>query len=802
MTAPTTSEYSKLPHDEALRRLDAHAEGLTGAQARQRLAAFGPNAIEEAKRSPILEFLARYWGPMPWLLELAMGLSMALGHRLEAEMIFALLTVNACIGFAHSRGSHKALDLLRKRLAVKAKALRDGVWSQIDASQLVPGDVVTFKLGDVVSADAKILSGEASVDESALTGESLPADRGAGEVLYSGSVVRRGETRCVVVNTGARTYFGRTAELVKVAKPKSHQEEVMLAVVRDMMFVGVAASLAVASYAWAIHVGPVLILTFVVIFLMAAVPVALPAVLTIVQSATAMQLSDEGILVARLDCIEDAASISVLCLDKTGTITQNKLSVAEAVPAPGFSPGDVAATAAMASRAEGMDLIDLSVLEYCDKAGVDRSRWTQIEYVPFDPAKRRTEGLVAGDAGKLRAVKGAAPEILPLCAGTSDEDIAQARRRVEALAAQGYRALAVARTLDGAATQLVGLLALADPPRPDSRTMISRMRELGVKPMMLTGDSLPIAREIARQVGLGASIVRFKELEGLSEAEQARRAAESDGFAEIYPEDKFRIVRLLQSRGLMVGMTGDGVNDAPALKQAEMGIAVSNAADVAKASASVVLTEPGVSVIVETITRSRQTYQRMLTWVINKVTKVIQVVGVLTAGFFMLHSMVLSLLDMSLLVFANDFVTMSLATDNVEHTAQPNYWRVGNITLASLVIGVLLIGEGVFAVVAAGSFFHLDLPRLQTFLLLTLVFTSQFRVLIVRERGYFWQSRPGKALLIATVASLAAFSLLGVRGVIVPALPWRQVGFCLALSAVFTFAIDPVKRAAFVWMGL
>ena len=801
---PPTSDFGRLSGQEALRLLEADRDGLSSSEARKRLELFGRNAIEEKRGNPLLEFLSRYWGPMPWLLELAMALSLALGHSLEAVIIFVLLTINAVIGFSHSRGSQKAVALLKSRLAVKAKALRDGVWALIDASELVPGDVLTVKLGDVVPADLKILDGHASVDESALTGESLPAERSQGETIYSGSTVNGGEARGVVVNTGARTYFGRTAELVKVAKPVSHQEEIMLAVVRDMMFVGVAASLLVAGYALYLHVGIVVIMTFVVIFLMGAVPVALPAVLTIVQSAAAMQLAEVGVLVARLDSIEDAASISVLCLDKTGTITQNKLSVADAVPCAGFTKADVLEAAAMASRAEGMDLIDLAVLDYAKAQGVDAASWKQLSYTPFDPSTRRTEAVVEAGGEHHKVVKGAAAALIDLCDTTSPEVLAEAHRRIDELAAKGYRTLAVARSAAGEITRLslVGLLSLADPPRPDSKDMIAQMRALGVKPMMLTGDSLPIAREIAKQVGIGDNVVRFHDLAHLEAAEQAKRAAQCDGFAEIYPEDKFKIVSLLQSSGLMVGMTGDGVNDAPALKQAEMGIAVSNAADVAKASASVVLTKPGVSVIVEAIKRSRETYQRMLTWVINKVTKVVQVTGILTAGFFMLKGMALSLLDMSLLIFANDFVTMSLATDNVEHTSDPNHWHVGNITQASLIVGGLLVAQGVAAVVFGERVLGLDLPHLQSFMLLLLVFTSQFRVLIVRERGFFWDSMPGKTLLASTTATVIGFSLLGAHGLFIPALPWREVLECLAFSAVFTFAIDFPKYAAFRWLDL
>ncbi len=799
-----TSDFKKSSLDETLKYLDATESGLNNAEVQKRLATFGRNAIETKKKNPFIQFISRFWGPMPWLLELAMVLSFFLKHDIEAIIIFFLLTVNAIIGFMHSHGSQKAVELLRHRLAIKAKVLRDGAWSLVESSDIVPGDVIIVKLGDIIPADAKIISGEVSIDESALTGESLPVEIQALDVTYSGSVVKQGEAKCIVVNTGANTYFGKTAELVKIAKPKSHQEEIMLKIVKYMMYLGIVASIIVAIYAVFINVSVLLIITFAVIFLMGAVPVALPAVLTIVQAATGMKLAEEGIIVARLDSIEDAASISILCLDKTGTITQNKLSVTDSIPFSNYSKLDVANYGNLASRAEGMDLIDVAIMDYAKRINANHDSQKQVSYTPFNPAIRRTEAIIESDGKQFKVIKGAAQVVIPMCSGMDKTAHDLVDSNIDSLSKKGYRTIAVAKSVGDNFDnlELVGLLPLADPPRSDSKTMIEEARKLGVKALMLTGDNMSIAKEIAHQVGIGNNIIRLKDLEGLTEPEQAKIVSESDGFAEIYPEDKYKIVKLLQSQGFMVGMTGDGVNDAPALKQAEMGIAVSNATDVAKASASVVLTEPGVSVIVEAIKRSRETYQRMLTWVINKVTKVIQVVGLLTIGFFMKDEMVLSLLGMSLLVFANDFVTMSLATDNVKHTEAPNNWDVKNITFASLIIGALLVVEGVIGIIIGSSYFGLSQKPLQAFIMLMLVFTSQFRVLIVRERNFFWYSMPGKALIASTSISLIVFVLLGIYGLIIPALTVTQVMTALIFSAVFTLAIDVPKYYAFKLFGL
>jgi H+-transporting ATPase len=802
----STSEYKKISLEETLRFMETSIEGLSDSEVKKRLEIFGYNEIVEEKKNPFLEFLLRYWGPMPWLLELALGLSFILRHYLEGIIIFVLLTVNAVIGYVHSRGSQKAVELLKKKLAIKAKVLRDGKWVMKEAKEIMPGDIISVRLGDIVPSDAKIISGELSIDQSALTGESLPAETHQSDIIYSSSVVRRGEARCAVVNTGANTYFGKTAELVKTAKPKSHQEEVMMAVVRYMMYLGIAALVLILAYGVIMRLEEhiVTILTLAVIFLMGAVPVALPAVLTIVQSVGAMELAKKGALVTRLDSIEDAASIDVLCFDKTGTITQNKLSVAESIPFSGHTNEDVVTTAALVSQEEGMDIIDLAVIGYAKSMGVDFTAYKRISHTPFNPSIKRTEAIIEVDTKRFKAVKGAAQIVISMCRGIDKEDMEKANRTIDEFSRKGYRTIAVARSegddLDN--LKLAGLLSLADPPRPDSKSIIEQARKLGIKPIMLTGDSMAIAQEIALQAGIGGNIIRMADIGGLTDDEQMKVVGESDGFAEIYPEDKYKIVKLLQSRGHMVGMTGDGVNDAPALKQAEMGIAMSNATDVAKASASVVLTEPGISVIINAVTISRQTYQRMLTWVINKVTKVIEFVGLLTLSFFWLHDIVLSLLGMSLLVFANDFVTMSLATDNVKHTPNPNKWNVKNITLASLIPGILLVVEGLIVIFIGINYFHLEGERLRTMVMLNLIFNSQFRVLIVRERRHFWSSLPGRELLILSTATIIGFALLGIYGVFVPSLTLNQVLMVLGFSALFTLCIDFPKYYLFRKFGL
>ena len=792
-------DYRGLSIEEALRVLDTSLKGLSEGEARRRLERYGYNEVREERRSPIVEFLSRYWGPMPWLLELTTALSMLLGHIVEAAIIFSLLTVNAAIGFMHSRHAWKALAYLRRRLAVKVKALRDGKWVLKDAKEVVPGDIISVGLGDFVPADAKVVSGELSVDQSALTGESLPVDLKPLDVAYAGSVVVRGEAKCVVVNTGANTRFGRTVELVKVARPKSHQEELVLDVTKHMLYLGVGALSVTAAFAFFVGVDPPAIMTLAVVFLMGAVPVALPALLTIVEAAGAMELAREGALVTRLSAVEDAASVDVLCLDKTGTITRNELAVVSVAPLPGFREEEVALAAALASSEEGKDPMDLAVIGCAKSRGIKLEDYKVTSFTPFDPSVKRAEAVVEGGGARFRVVKGAPQTVMELCKVEGAVKM-EVERALEEMSRRGYRVLAAARSANNDVDnlKLVGLLALADPIRPDSKALIEEVKGLGVKPIMITGDNVATAKEVARQAGLGDRVLSASELKRMRHEEGAESLEGVDGLAEVYPEDKYQVVKGLQAGGHVVGMTGDGVNDAPALKQAELGIAVSNATDVAKAAASVVLTEPGLKQVATTIKVGRVTYQRMLTWVINKVSKTVQFIALLTIGFFWLRQPMLSLLDMTLLVFANDFATMSIATDNATYTSYPNRWNVKAATLASLVVGALMAVGGLTSTWMGAACFNLHGRRLQAFTMLTLVFFSQFRILIVRERRHFWSSRPGAALTLSIMGTTAAFTLLGVCGIIIPALGLREVLFALGFSGLFTLAlVDPVKYLTF-----
>jgi H+-transporting ATPase len=803
MELKKTIEYRASPVEKTLDFLNTATGGLSDTEAALRLTMYGRNEITEKGRPAAVDFLSRFWGPMPWLLEITMILSYAIGHELESVIILVLLVINASIGFWNERNSRKALEILKSRLSVRTNVLRNGVWEKKPAAELVPGDVVGIGLGDIVAADLQLIDGGVSADQSALTGESLPITLSKSGLAYSGSVVTQGEARGVVVNTGADTYFGKTAELVKTAGSKSHQEQIVFKVIQYMMYVSVGAIMLVVLEAIFLKTGLVTILTMALIFLMGAVPVALPAVFTVVLAAGAMELSRNAALVTKLSAIEDAASMTILCLDKTGTITQNRLTISDPVPSVGYGPEDVAAGADMATGEQSRDLIDRAVKEYARSLSGEMT-YRRLGFTPFNPTDKRSEGVVMVNETRYRAVKGAAQVVMGLIRNLPDGERIEADRRVLELSRKGFRVLAVARSEgdDPADLKLIGFLPMADPPRPDSKAMIQEMRSLGVKVKMLTGDNAAIALEIAGQTSVGNKIIRMTDLERLGDDEQAAALEEHDGVAEIFPEDKYRIVRLLQSRGHIVGMTGDGVNDAPALKQAEVGIAVSSATDVAKAAASIVLTEPGLNAISLTIVNSRRIYQRMLSWVINKVTKVVQFVGLLTAGFIIWHDLLISALGMVLLIFANDFITMSLATDRVTSAENPNIWNVKKITWSSLVLGLLLIGQGLAAAWAGRSLLRLSHPQLQSFVLLTLVFTSLLKIFIIRERRRFWSSAPGKSLLVAGLSAIFVFFLIGTFGFLIPAVSLSQIAALFLFSLLFIFLLDFPKYYVFKKIGL
>lgn len=757
--------------------------GLNREEAELRLRQYGPNAVREAKPNLLLAIAQKFWAPVPWMLEATIVLELILGKRPEAVIIGFLLVFNAGLGFLQESRAQNALALLRKRLPVKARVLRDGQWQLVHAEDLVQGDFIHVRLGDVMPADVHLTDGDIQLDQSTLTGESIPLDAGPNRNAFAGSVVIHGEASGEVIATGARTYFGKTAELVRTATTVSHLQAIIFTVVKYLVVLDGALVIILLIYSWLAHLPMMEMLPFVLLLLVASVPVALPATFTLATALGSMELAGIGILVTRLSAIEEAAAMEVLCSDKTGTITQNRLAVTGLQHYAPYGENDLLRFAMLASDAASQDPIDMAILAAAVDHNIGPGDWKRVELIPFEPATKLSEAIISHGDERWRAIKGA-PQAVTSRMKTAVDYSADEER----LAAQGYRVLGVAAGTDDD-LRFVGLLALEDPPRSDSKELISRLRDLGVRVIMITGDALPTARAVASRVGIGGSAVQPKALE----KEAAAEVLQSDVFAGVYPEDKFHIVQALQRAGMVTGMTGDGVNDAPALKQAEVGIAVSNATDVAKAAASIVLTNPGLTDILAAVKTSRRIYQRMLTYTLNKIIKTVEIAFLLSVGVVLTGSFVITPLLIVILLFTNDFVTMSIATDTVSYSQQPDRWHIGWLVRVGLVLGglILVFSFGVF--LAGRYWLRLPLPQLQTLVFITLVFTGQGTVYLVRQRQHFWKSRPGKWLLLSSAADIVVVGILASRGILMQAITPKILFGVLISCAFYLAAIDFVK---------
>ena len=771
----------------------SYRDGLSSAEAQHRLELYGPNEVADQRRRPWRDFLAKLWGPVPWMLEAVVVLQLALGKNDEAAIIVLLLVINALLGFLQEARANRALALLKARLTVQARVRRDGRWQLLPARQIVPGDVIHLRMGDLSPADLRLSDGQIQVDQSALTGESIPVEAAEGAVVYAGAVVRRGEATGAVAATGARTYFGRTAELVRTARTIGHMQRTIFSIVRYLVALDAVLVAALLGYAVLTGMPRLDVAAFTLILLVASVPVALPATFTLANAFGAAELAGRGVLVTRLSAIEEAAGMDVLASDKTGTITENRLTLAALAPFASHSEDQLLRAAALACDDATQDPIDLAILEAAGRRGLLASQPARQRFIPFDPETKRSEAIyVAAGAEQRRALKGAVRTIAALCDGAPD-----VQAEVERLAAHGYRLLGVA---DGTAQrlELVGLVALQDPPRADAALLVAGLRELGVRTVMVTGDGLATARAVASAIGLGDRACTAEELRD----GHPDRLPDCDVFARVLPEDKFRLVRRYQDAGHIVGMTGDGVNDAPALRQAEVGIAVANATDVAKASASLVLTRPGLADVRAAVQTSRQIHQRMLTYTLNKIIKTLEIAVFLSLGVMLTGVFVLTPLLIVLLLFTNDFVTMSIATDRVSASPQPQRWRIRTLMIAGAVIAgcILIMSFGVF--LAARAWLALSLGQLQTLMFLMLVFSGQGVVYLVRERGHFWRSMPGRWLLAASAIDIIVVSLLATKGVLMAAVDPRLVGGLLALLLVYLTLVDLIKVRTFRWLGV
>ena len=751
-------------------------DGLTTAEADQRLQTYGFNEIAEKKKHPFLKFFGFFWGPIPWMIEIAAILAALIHHWETFYIIVAMLLLNAGVGFWQRQKADNAIELLKEKMALFARVRRDGDWSQIPARELVPGDIVRVRLGDIVPADLRLIDGDyLLVDESALTGESLPLEKTVGQEAFAGAIIRQGEMDGVVVATGLNSYFGKTARLVETARTASHLQQALVKIADYLILVGLLLVVIIVLVALFRHENLWETLEFALVLTVAAVPATLPAVLSVTMAIGAGVLAQKGAIVSKMIAIDELAGMDVLCSDKTGTITQNLLSVGEVRPFPGFTAAEVLTLAALASREEDGDPIDLAVI---NSAGAENlAKFNITAFKPFDPVSKRVEATVTDAAGQtFHLSKGAPQAILALLA--PDISLAtQVDAVVQEFAAKGYRTLGVARTDATGQWRYAGLISLSDPPREDSAATIQAAQSLGVTIKMVTGDHLAIARETARQVHLGTDIKTPEDFLDKPDREAKLQVEEADGFAQVFPEHKFHIVELLQIGGHIVGMTGDGVNDAPALKKADAGIAVAGATDAAKSAAAIVLTRPGLSVIIDAIQESRRIFQRMQSYAIYRIGGILRVLLFVTLSILIFQFYPVTAVMIVLQTLLNDLPILAIAYDHARPGDLPDTWEMRKILSISTFLGIMGVLFSFGLLYIGLEVLHLNLAQIQTFIFLKLATAGYLDIFMGRTRGFFWSLKPGWLLVTSGVLTRILATAMAIFG-------WLMTPYFLAIGPV------------------
>ncbi len=797
-------DLKTLPIAEVEKRLESSPDGLTQGEAAKRLTKDGPNELPEKKTNPLLKFLSHFWGPIPWMIEVAVILSGVVKHWPDFFIILVLLMSNAVVGFWEEREAGNAIAALKAKLATKTRVKRDGKWVTPPARELVPGDVIQLRLGDIVPADARLLDGDPmSVDQSALTGESLPATRKPGDAVFSGSIVRRGQNSALVYATGTNTYFGRTAQLVEQAHTVSHFQKAVLKIGNYLIILAVC--LVAVIIGFAIYRGDPILTTlqFALVLTVAAIPVAMPTVLSVTMAVGARLLAKKQAVVSRLVAIEELAGVDVLCADKTGTLTQNKLSLGDPFCVEGKTAEQVILDAALASRADNDDTIDLAVLKGVKDTEALKS-YQVVHFTPFDPVHKRTEAIVKGKDGKQFKVTKGAPQVILALADNAGRVKPAVEKAVNEFAARGFRSLGVARAEGDGKWQLVGVLPLFDPPRDDAKATIATALAMGVKVKMVTGDALAIAKETAKKLDMGTHILDASTLGDLKQ-QVTTAAAESiekaDGFAQVFPEHKYYIIDVLQKLGHIVGMTGDGVNDAPALKKADCGIAVSSATDAARAAAAIVLMTPGLSVIIDAIKESRKIFQRMNSYAIYRIAETLRVLLFMTLSILVFNFYPVTAVMIVMLALLNDGAILSIAYDNVHYRDKPEAWNMRLVLGVSTVLGVIGVAAAFGLFYLGLRVFHLDHAHVQTLMYLKLSVAGHLTIFLTRTRGSFWSIRPARILLIAVFGTQTIATLIAVYGLFMTPLGWNYALFVWGYALVWFLVNDRVKLLAYRIFG-
>jgi H+-transporting ATPase len=784
--------------EETLAKLGANlTAGLTAAEAERRLEQYGPNAIEERQISPLTRFVAFFWGPIPWMIEIAGVLSAIVRHWEDFTIIVAMLLINSGVGFWEEFKADNAIDALRQNLALRSRVLRNGVWHEIAAQTLVPGDVVAVRLGNIVPADLRLVEGEyLSVDQSALTGESLPVDKSVGALAYSGSIVRMGEMKGLVVATGMSTFFGQTARLVETAETESHFQKAVLKIGNFLILITlglVAMILLIALFR-----GSPLIetLLFALILTVAAIPVALPAVLSVTMAVGASVLAKMQAIVSRLVSIEEMAGMDILCSDKTGTLTKSQLALGEPLVFKARDQQDLIMSAALASHTDGGDTIDAAILTALGDP-VRLKDYEIVRFASFDPVRKRAEAEVRYEAGAFKVSKGAPQVILDL-AEPDPATRAKVDEAIEQMASKGYRTLGVARTNTRGEWEFLGLLPMSDPPREDSASTIAAARRMGLQVRMVTGDNVAIAREISRELDLGPKIAVAAELFAEGRSDDTRRLETADGYAQVFPEHKFKIVKALQAQGHIVGMTGDGVNDAPALKQADVGIAVSSATDAARAAADLVLTAPGLSVITTAIEEARKIFARMNSYAIFRIAETIRVLLFMTLSIVVFNFYPVTAVMIVLLAIMNDLPIMAIAYDDVPIAERPVRWDMHRVLTLSTVLGLLGVVSSFGMFWIAERYWHMSRATIQSLIFLKLLVAGHLTIYLTRTVKPFWRRPwPSWQLFVACESTQLLGTLAAVYGWSMTPIGWSYALAVWGYSLAWFLFNDFVKLGVY-----